>query len=91
MKEVTERGLAAAKHLRGDLYEVRAEAGSRSFRLLFSAEGRLNQVLLSLSAFAKKTQKTPTRELERAETRLRDWRSRARARNRVGSGLASKP
>jgi phage-related protein len=37
-------------------------------------------VLLSLSAFAKKTQKTPLRELERAETRLRDWRDRGAAK-----------
>ena len=42
MKEVAERGLPAAKHLRGDIYEVRAEAASRSFRLLFSAEGRFS-------------------------------------------------
>jgi phage-related protein len=33
-------------------------------------------VLLALSAFAKKTQKTPVRELAVAETRLRDWRER---------------
>jgi phage-related protein len=79
MKEVAERGLPAAKHLRGDVYEVRADASSRSFRLLFSAEGRLGQVLLSLSAFTKKTQKTPARELELAEKRLNDWRGRATA------------
>jgi phage-related protein len=32
--------------------------------------------LLSLSAFEKRTQKTPPREIEIAETRLRDWRNR---------------
>jgi phage-related protein len=68
--------------LRGDIYEVRADAPTRSFRLLFSAEGRFSQVLLSLAAFAKKTQKTPVRELERAETRLRDWRDRGTGRPR---------
>jgi phage-related protein len=83
MKDVAERGLVAAKHLRGDIYEVRAEASTRSFRLLFSAEGRFSQVLLSLSAFAKKTQKTPLRELERAETRLCDWRDRGAGRRRA--------
>jgi phage-related protein len=76
MREVAALGLSAAKHLRGDVYEVRADASSRSFRLLFSAEGRFGQVLLSLSAFAKKTQKTPVRELELAEKRLGDWRAR---------------
>ncbi|CAN5924987.1 hypothetical protein BH11MYX4_BH11MYX4_01150 [soil metagenome] len=81
MKEVAERGLVAAKHLRGDIYEVRADAATRSFRVLFSTEGRYSQVLLSLSAFGKRTQKTPPRELELAEGRLRDWRTRG-ARNK---------
>ena len=76
MREVADVGVSAAKHLRGDIYEVRADASSRSFRLLFSAEGRFGQVLLSLSVFAKKTQKTPLRELELAEKRLGDWRAR---------------
>lgn len=43
---------------------------------VFSAEGKYSQVLLSLSAFTKKTQKTPHRELDLAEDRLRDWRHR---------------
>jgi hypothetical protein len=38
MKEVAERGLPAAKHLRGDIYEVRADAATRSFRVRFSTE-----------------------------------------------------
>ena len=76
MKDVAARGLAAAKHLRGDLYEVRADATTRSFRVLFSTEGRYSQVLLSLSAFEKRTQKTPPRELDLAESRLREWRAR---------------
>ena len=79
MKEVAERGLAAARHLRGDIYEVRAHASTRSFRVLFSAEGRFSQVLLSLSAFEKRTQKTPPRELDLAENRLQDWRKRGAA------------
>jgi|HubBroStandDraft_1064217.scaffolds.fasta_scaffold06385_8 phage-related protein len=82
MKEVAASGVAAAKHLRGDVYEVRADASTRSFRLLFSAEGRLGQILLSLSAFTKKTQKTPVRELELAERRLGDWRARGTVRSR---------
>lgn len=76
MKDVVKRGLAAAKHLRDDIYEVRADAATRSFRVLFSTEGRYSQVLLSLSAFEKRTQKTPPRELQLAQTRLRDWRTR---------------
>lgn len=76
MKEVSELGLVAAKHLRDDVYEVRADAATRSFRVLFATEGRYSQILLSLSAFEKRTQKTPPRELELAEERLRDWRLR---------------
>jgi len=81
MKDVAEQGLVAAKHLRGDVYEVRADAPTRSFRLLFSSEGRFGQILLSLSAFVKKTRKTPPRELALAEMRLRDWRARGAARS----------
>ena len=80
MKDVADRGFAAARHLRDDLYEVRADAATRSFRVIFSAEGRYSQVLLSLSAFEKRTQKTPVRELDLAEARLRDWRARGAAR-----------
>lgn len=75
MDDVVENGLEAARHLRGDVYEVRVEAPNRSFRLLFSAEARGGHILLALHAFEKRTQKTPTRELELAETRLADWRA----------------
>lgn len=76
MKEVRQLGLQAARHLRGEIYEVRAESASRSFRILFATEGRYQQVLLSLSAFVKKTQRTPPKEIALAERRLRDWRTR---------------
>ena len=76
MDEVEQDGLPAARHLRGDIYEVRADAATRSFRLLFSAEGRFHQVLLALSVYEKRTQKIPPSELELAEKRLVDWRSR---------------
>jgi phage-related protein len=75
MKEVAEQGLPCARHLRGDLYEIRADAPVRSFRILFSQEAKF--ILLSLSGFQKKTQKTPERELELAERRLKDWRARS--------------
>jgi len=78
MKEVAVDGLVAARHLRGDIYEVRADGERVTYRLLFATEGRLHQVLLGLEAFGKKTQTTPPREIALAERRLRDWRSRAR-------------
>lgn len=81
MREVKHRGTEAARHLRGDIYEVRAEAETRSFRLLFSCEGSYSQILLALSVYEKRTQKTPSREIELALKRLKDWRSRAGAKN----------
>jgi phage-related protein len=78
MRDVRQRGTAAARHLRGDIYEIRADAATRSFRLLFSCEGRFSQVLLALSVYEKRTQKAPAQEIELAEKRLKDWRERAK-------------
>jgi phage-related protein len=78
MKGVRDLGLISTRHLRGDVYEVRATRFGRAFRILFAPEGRRGQVLLAVSAFEKKTAKTPRAEMELAERRLRDWRQRAR-------------
>lgn len=78
MRDVRDRGTVAARHLRGDIYEVRADAATRSFRLLFSCEGKYSQVLLSLSVYEKRTQKAPTQEIDLAERRLKDWRARTK-------------
>lgn len=80
MKTILKVGLHAARHLRGDLYELRIDCKARSFRVLFSLEGRYSHILLSLVVFAKKTQKTPKSELELAERRLYDWRQRGRVK-----------
>ena len=64
------------KKLKGtaELWEVRAEFGGDAFRLLgFWDTGRL--VILT-NGFAKKTQKTPEREIALAEQRKRDHLSR---------------
>ena len=59
---------------RDDLWEVRAEFGGDAFRLLgFWDEGRL---IILTNGFAKKTQKTPERELALTEQRKRDYLSR---------------
>jgi phage-related protein len=76
MKEVALEGLAAARHVRGEIYEVRADGDRVKYRILFSKEGRRGQVLLALEAFGKKTQKTPSDAITLAERRLRDWRTR---------------
>jgi phage-related protein len=79
MKEVAVDGLPAARHLRGEIYEVRADGVRTTFRILFAPEGRRGQVLLALVGFAKKVQKTPIQTLTLAERRLADWRRRGRA------------
>jgi phage-related protein len=78
MKEVATDGLTAARHLRGAIYEVRADAERASYRILFAVEGKRGQVLLALEAVAKQTRKTPPSAIALAERRLKDWRSRAR-------------
>jgi len=76
MRDVERVGLVAARHLRGDIYEVRASSSTQAFRILFATEGRYNQVLLALEAISKKTQKTPSQATTLAESRLADWRRR---------------
>ncbi len=78
MKEVRRDGVRAARHLQDELFEVRADGERVIYRILFAREGEQGQVLLSLVAFKKKTQKTPPAQIELAARRLRDWRSRAR-------------
>ncbi len=80
MKEIALDGLVAARHLRDDIYELRADGAHVTYRILFAVEGKRGQVLLALEGFSKKTRKTPTGTIELAARRLRDWRSRA---NRV--------
>ena len=67
-----------ARHLRGDIYEVRVRTREHAYRILFSPEGRGGHVLLAVSAFEKKTRRTPPDEIDLAESRLRDWRRRRR-------------
>lgn len=80
MRDVTRNGLVAARHVRGDIYEVREDGDRQAFRILFAPEGRTGQVLLALEGFSKKTRKTPPAEIELAERRLADWRERGRHR-----------
>jgi phage-related protein len=57
-----------------DLWEVRAQHGGDTFRLLGFFDGA--QLVVLVSGFAKKTQKAPQREIARAEERKRDYLSR---------------
>ncbi len=78
MKEVRQEGTKVARHLTGEIYEVRADGERVIYRVLFAGEGSRSQVLLALVAFKKKTQKTPPEQIRLAQRRLRDWRARAR-------------
>ncbi|MDP9371008.1 MAG: type II toxin-antitoxin system RelE/ParE family toxin [Chloroflexota bacterium] len=79
MDEVARHGTVVARHLRGDIWEVRATSDRRIFRILFAEEGRSSQILLALEGFAKTTRRTPPATIDLAEERLRDWRERGRS------------
>jgi phage-related protein len=76
MTEVRDAGLDAARHLTGDIWEVRADGARVIYRVLFASEGKRGQILLALEGFKKKTQKTPPGSLQLAKRRLKDWRER---------------
>jgi phage-related protein len=68
----------AARHVRGEIYEARAKTRDHAYRVMFVAEGSGGHVLLAVSAFEKKSRKTPLEEIDLAEARLADWRRRRR-------------
>ncbi|WP_342416259.1 type II toxin-antitoxin system RelE/ParE family toxin [Paenibacillus sp. FSL R10-2782] len=61
-----EDGMPHSRQLRGRLYELRP---GRYRILYFRWQGKL--VLLTM--FRKSTQQTPVHEIERAESRMKDW------------------
>ena len=78
MSDVRRDGIRAAKHVEGEIYEVKADSERQAFRILFAQEGMHDQVLLALEGFSKKRQRLPRSKIELAQRRLRDWRSRGR-------------
>jgi len=77
MGEVARAGLQAARHVRGDIYEVRVTTMGREFRVLFAKEGRAGRVLLALLVFDKRSRQTPRRHIDLALKRLSSWRARS--------------
>ena len=75
MTEVRREGLGSARRVVGDLWEIRAVGLKAHYRLIFAHEGR--RVLLALDIYDKDTQRMPLNIRQRAEQRLKDWRSRA--------------
>ena len=76
MRKVRRADPSETKHLGGGIWEVKVSRARASYRVLFAKEGKHGQVLLSLAAFQKQTQKTPRATIELAKQRLADWRRR---------------
>lgn len=68
----TRAGEPYIKHLDGDIWELRPIRD----RILFAAWDGQNFILLHY--FTKRTQKTPSREIERAKKNLTDYRERSK-------------
>lgn len=60
MREVRQQGLKAARHLDGEIYEVRADGKGVIYRILFAPQGK----------------RTPPQAIRLAKRRLRDWQQR---------------
>lgn len=76
MAAVKTQGLKAARHLQQGLYQVYAETGLKSLRLLFSPEGKRGTILLAVHIYDKNTDRMPKQIVELALARLADWRRR---------------
>jgi phage-related protein len=60
-------------YLGGGLWELRVAFGGRQFRFLYSTEGPRAYLLV---AFVKKTQQTPSQQIQLARKRLRELHHR---------------
>lgn len=63
-------GKPRVDHLRGAIWEVRTSLNNRIARTLIAVEG--GQMVL-LHGFIKKTQQTPTGDIDLAEKRFKEW------------------
>nr|WP_319491149.1 type II toxin-antitoxin system RelE/ParE family toxin [uncultured Desulfobacter sp.] len=75
------RGLAPANLHRdscqsntNDIWEVRADVGRDTFRLLGFFDGQ--ELIILTNSFQKKSQKTPKQEIKLAESRKKEYLSR---------------
>jgi phage-related protein len=81
MDAVREMEVVPAQYLKklagtGDLWEVRAQFGGNTYRLLGFWSGR--RLVVLVSGFVKKTEEVPAREIALAQQRRRDYRERKR-------------
>jgi phage-related protein len=66
-------GMPHVRHLENKLWEMRMKGKSGIARAIYFTV--VGKKIVVCSAFIKKSQKTPRRELDRARTRLKDYRS----------------
>jgi phage-related protein len=71
MEAVRDQGLQAARHIEGDIWEVRADGDRVIYRILFAEEGSRGQILLALEGLNKKTPKTPRATIDLAKAASR--------------------
>lgn len=64
-------GKPRVDHLRGDVWEISSKIGNRIARGLFAV---LDQQVLLLHAFVKKTQRTDINDINLAHQRLEEWK-----------------
>jgi phage-related protein len=82
MRDVREKGNSAGRHLRGEIWEVRADGDKVIYRVLYASVGSKSRILLGLDGFKKKTQKTPQTKIALAERRLKDWLDRGKRKRK---------
>jgi phage-related protein len=63
-------GKPRVDNLRGSIWEIRTTLRGRIARVLFFVDG--DEIVL-LHGFIKKTQKTPTEDIDLAERRCKEW------------------
>ncbi len=71
----TELKMPHAKHIDGKLWELRIKAGSDISRIFYFVH--VGDDIVLLHGFVKKTQKTPSAEINKAKTYLADYERRA--------------
>ncbi|WP_250690203.1 type II toxin-antitoxin system RelE/ParE family toxin, partial [Erysipelothrix aquatica] len=58
------------KHVDGEIYEMRIRHANDSYRVLFKYDEKARDVIVVSHGFAKKTQRTPEKEKQKARRRF---------------------
>lgn len=72
-----EIGLQDLRHVQGEIYEIRTQVGNNHFRAMVIQDSPVHFIILS--CFYKNQNKTPKKEMEKAQQRLRRWRNASAA------------